>query len=67
MANKGSLLQELIRKKRDGDSLTDQEIEAFVEGVVDQSASDGHWRFCDGGTFERHVGIRMYRAVTFDA
>ncbi|XXK21885.1 thymidine phosphorylase [Arenicellales bacterium nBUS_48] len=41
MANKGSLLQELIRKKRDGDSLTDQEIEAFVEGVVDQSASDG--------------------------
>ena len=41
MANKGSLLQELIRKKRDGDSLTDQEIEAFVAGVVDQSVSDG--------------------------
>ena len=35
------LPQDLIRKKRDGETLTKQEIEAFVQGIDDWSIADG--------------------------
>ena len=36
------LFQEIIRKKRDGDKLTTKEINEFVAGITDGSASDAH-------------------------
>lgn len=35
------LIQEVIRKKREGLPLDDAEIEAFVQGIVDESISEG--------------------------
>ncbi len=35
------LPQEIVRRKRDGQSLTDAEIDAFVAGIVDGSIGDG--------------------------
>ena len=35
------LAQEIIRKKRDGQKLTPEEIEEFVRGIDDWSISDG--------------------------
>lgn len=35
------LIQEVIRKKRDGLPLNNEEIEAFVQGIVDESVSEG--------------------------
>ncbi len=35
------LIQEVIRKKREGLPLNDGEIEAFVQGIVDESISEG--------------------------
>ena len=35
------LAQEIIRKKRDGQKLTPEEIEEFVRGIDDWSVSDG--------------------------
>ena len=32
--------QEIIRKKRDGNSLTEEEIKIFVNGLTDKSFSD---------------------------
>ena len=33
--------QELIRKKRDGHSLSDEEVSFFVRGITDGSISEG--------------------------
>ena len=41
MANKGLLIQEIIRKKRDGQQLTDAEIRKFVHELTTGGASDG--------------------------
>jgi thymidine phosphorylase len=35
------LMQDIIRKKRDGETLATEEIEAFVAGIVDESLSEG--------------------------
>ena len=35
------LPQDIIRKKRDGETLTKQEIEEFVQGIDDWSIADG--------------------------
>ncbi|MDR9827481.1 thymidine phosphorylase [Vibrio sp. FNV 38] len=35
------LPQEIIRKKRDGEILTDEEIQFFIQGVADESVSEG--------------------------
>lgn len=41
MAQHDFLPQEIIRRKRDGDVLSDAEIEFFIRGVTDESISDG--------------------------
>ena len=41
MTNKVPLIQEIIRKKRDGQKLTDTEIRKFVNMLTTGSASDG--------------------------
>ena len=41
MAAPAFLPQEIIRKKRDGHALTDNEIAAFVGGVTDGGVTEG--------------------------
>ena len=41
MANKQLLPEEIIRRKRDGQLLTNDQIQDFIDGVVAGSVTDG--------------------------
>ena len=63
-----ALPQEIIRRKRDGDALTAEEIESFVAGIADGSLGDGQLAalamavFLNGMTSEETVALT--RAMT---
>jgi thymidine phosphorylase len=45
------LVQDIIRKKRDGETLSPAEIGMIVAGIVDQSLSEGQVASFDMATF----------------
>ncbi len=62
------LPQEIIRRKRDGESLTEEEITAFVGGIADQSISEGQVAAFAMAVFLRGMGraeaVALTRAMT---
>jgi len=65
MVNESALLQELIRKKRDRDALSDQEIRQFVEAVANDLASEGQIGaftmavLLNGMSYEESAGLTL--------
>ncbi len=58
------LIQDIIRKKRDGATLEVQEIEAIVRGIVDQSVSEGQVASFAMATFFRGMARQECSSLT---
>ncbi len=58
------LIQDIIRKKRDGAALQGQEIEAFVRGIVDRSVSEGQVAGFAMATFFRGMARQECASLT---
>ena len=58
------LMQDIIRKKRDGEALAKEEIEAIVQGMVDESLSEGQVASFAMATFFRGMEPQECASLT---
>lgn len=58
------LIQEVIRKKRDGYELSAQEIQAFVQGIANHSVSEGQIAAFAMAVFFQEMTMRERIALT---
>ena len=64
MANKQLLPEEIIRRKRDGQLLTNDQIQDFIDGVVSGSVTDGQIAAFSMAVFFQHMDVRECSKMT---
>ena len=57
MANKQLLPEEIIRRKRDGQLLANDQIQDFIDGVVSGSVTDGQIAAFSMAVFFQHMDV----------